>query len=403
MLATMAIGVIAGQTLASAHAAGFSTDNGWSVTFDGNVSAYYVNASQDKINGVSSNDGSSRVVSGWNPSKFNAHFKSPEFDGITVTGNFQYATNITGNNSANGPLNTSGQLSQGNANTQNDVRVLDIGVTDSWGTIAIGRSWSIFDGSAIVFDNASGIGIGALCSGSAGSLGGGQCGHLGTGYSWTAFASRVEYDTPELGGFGARLGVFDPGTPGSGFRTRSPRFEGELTYGTKLDDVAVNAWVGAMSQSLSSQTPGAASVPTMRAFDVGAHLAWAGFNATANYTDGEGVEWVKFQGYSTGCAGPLECHAAKYKQWYVNADYTFGRTTIGASTGQGRQDFAAAAGAFAGFDKTKSTLSNLYLHHKLTPQLDLIVEYDRFDEKDQTAGIDVSKYSYWAIGTWFSF
>jgi hypothetical protein len=400
---TLAGAIAAALPLMNAQAAEFATTNGWSVSFDGNVSAYYVSASQDKAGGAPSDDASSRIVSGWNPSKFNAHFKAPEFDGLTVSGHFQYATNITGNTASNSPTNPSGQLSQGNANTQNDVRVLDIQFAGDWGTVGIGRSWSIFDGSAIVHDNASGIGLGALCSGSAGNLGGGQCGHLGTGYSWTAFASRVEYDTPDLGGFGARLGVFDPGAPGNGFKTTSPRFEGEFTYGRTFDGGDFKAWLGGMSQRLSAQAPDAASVPTMSAVGVGAHLGIAGFNINANYTSGTGVQWVKFQGYSAGCGGTEECRAAKYKQWYLNADYTFGNTTLGASTGKGRQDFAAASGAFTGFDKTETTLSNLYLHQKLTSQLNLVVEYDRFNDRNATLGVDANKYSYWAVGAWFSF
>lgn len=400
---TLAGAIAAALPLMQASAAEFTTANGWGVSFDGNISAYYVSASQDEAGGQSSNDASARIVSGWNPSKFNAHFTAPEFDGLTVSGHFQYATNITGNNSPNSAGNGSGQLSQGNANTQNDVRVLDIQFAGDWGTVGIGRSWSIFDGSAIVHDNASGIGLGALCSGSAGGLGGGQCGHLGTGYSWTAFASRVEYDTPDLGGFGARLGVFDPGTPGSGFKTTAPRFEGELTYGTKFDGGDFKAWLGGMSQELSATAPDAVAVPTMSAVGIGAHLGIANFNVSANYTSGTGVQWVKFQGYSPGCGGAEECRAAKYRQWYVNADYTFGKTTIGASTGKGTQDFAAASGAFAGFDKTDTTLSNLYLHQQLTSQLNLVVEYDRFDSKNATLDLSNSKYSYWAVGAWFSF
>jgi hypothetical protein len=365
---TLAGAIAAALPLMNAQAAEFATTNGWSVSFDGNVSAYYVSASQDKAGGAPSDDASSRIVSGWNPSKFNAHFKAPEFDGLTVSGHFQYATNITGNTASNSPTNPSGQLSQGNANTQNDVRVLDI-----------------------------------QFAGDCGNLVGGQCGNLGTGYSWTAFASRVEYDTPDLGGFGARLGVFDPGAPGNGFKTTSPRFEGEFTYGRTFDGGDFKTWLGGMSQRLSAQAPEAASVPTMSAVGIGAHLGIAGFNVNANYTSGTGVQWVKFQGYSAGCGGTEECRAAKYKQWYLNADYTFGNTTLGASTGKGRQDFAAASGAFTGFDKTETTLSNLYLHQKLTSQLNLVVEYDRFNDRNATLGVDANKYSYWAVGAWFSF
>jgi len=76
----------------------------------------------------------------------------------------------------------------------------------------------IFDSQAILNDVGSGIGTGELC-GHALTIGtGGTCGRIGTGYHWTAFNSRFEYDTPDLGGFSGRVGLFDPTNVGLKFK-----------------------------------------------------------------------------------------------------------------------------------------------------------------------------------------
>ena len=81
-----------------AQAFDVTSASGWSASFDGNISAHLISADASTLGGASSSVTDTRITSGWNPSKFNAHFKAPEFDGITVSGNFQYATNITGAN-----------------------------------------------------------------------------------------------------------------------------------------------------------------------------------------------------------------------------------------------------------------------------------------------------------------
>src|SRR5260221_9498705 len=96
--ATIVTAVACGFPLTVAQAVEVTASNGWSASFDGNVSAHLIAASGDTLDSVSSDAKQTRVTFGWNPAKFYAHFKAPEFDGITVSGNFQYATNITSTN-----------------------------------------------------------------------------------------------------------------------------------------------------------------------------------------------------------------------------------------------------------------------------------------------------------------
>src|SRR5258706_41958 len=160
-----------GLPLTLVQAVEVTTSNGWSMSFDGNISAHLIAANASTLGGAPSDVKDTRVTSGWNPSKFNAHVKAPEYDGITVTGNFQYATNITGaNNDGFGSTN-------GNRNLDVDVRVLEADISGAFGTIAIGRGWGIFDSQAILNDVGSGIGTGELC-GTPDNWNGGTCGRI---------------------------------------------------------------------------------------------------------------------------------------------------------------------------------------------------------------------------------
>src|SRR5882762_1047358 len=132
--------------LSLAQAVEVTSANGWSASFDGNISAHLISANASTLDGAPSNVTDTRVTSGWNPSKFNAHFKAPEFNGITVSGNFQYATNITGaNNDGFGSTN-------GNRNLDVDVRVLEADISGAFVTVGIVSGWGISNSEAIMND-----------------------------------------------------------------------------------------------------------------------------------------------------------------------------------------------------------------------------------------------------------
>lgn len=402
-----------------AQAVEVTASNGWSASFDGNISAHLIAANASTLGGAPSDVKDTRVTSGWNPSKFNAHVKAPEFDGITVTGNFQYATNITGaNNDGFGSTN-------GNRNLDVDVRVLEADISGAFGTIAIGRGWGIFDSQAILNDVGSGIGTGELC-GTPDNWNGGTCGRIGTGYHWTAFNSKIEYDTPDLNGFSGRVGLFDPTNVGAQFNVKTPRFEAEGTYASKFEGGAFKLWVGGVYQGLDSLASGPSS--KISGVDGGVHVDVAGFGLTGAYTSTKGYGggnssvwggggFVGGFGYGAGngavscyatsatgatvitptTATATSCTAATAKQWYVEADYSLGNTLVGVSAGQGKQD----ADVTAGFNDVKTTLDMAYWHQKLTKQLTLVVEYDYFQGK--TAGVTDNKYTLFSVGAWFDF
>lgn len=396
-LARLAGAALAGLAAAqSAHAVEFGTKDGWSASFDGNVNAFAIAAKADRIGGIDSSVTESRITSGWNPSKFNAHFKAPEVNGLTVSGNFQYAARLTGDG-------TDG-VSAGGPNQQMDVRVLDINLSGGFGSIGVGRSWGIFNSQAILNDGGSGLGVGALC-GLPGEMVGGQCGRIGTGYSWTAFASRIEYDTPDLGGFSARVGLFDPGQPSGlpvSFQTKSPRIEAEATYAAKFGGGAFKVWAGVLNQDLASRAGGPST--TLEGWDAGAHLDFGPLGLTGAYTKTRGFGLGNYAGLGAGgiklgsifCTATA-CKAADADQWYVEADYRLGNTTIGASTGKGKQKDDARFG----IGKIDATLNMVYVHHDLTPQFHVMGEFTTY--KGDLDGRNDTKYRFFSVGMQYDF
>ena len=356
--------VFAMSMATSASAADVGGKDGWNVAFDGQVNSFYVTA-KDSVSHVNE----ARIVSGWDPSKFNAHIAAPKQGGLAVTGNFQFAANVAGG--------VGSGVSGGTGQSGIDIRVLDINIAGDFGSIGIGRSWGIFNSQTTINEYGSGNGVGGLCSASTlsngGLIGGGNCGRIGYGYTWTAFSSRVEYDTPNMGGFSARVGLFDPVNPtatatngvapvGSNFRTTSPRLEGEVTFATK----AVKVWGGMLTQKLDKGNTTGTSA-TISGTDAGVNFTAGGFGITGAYTNSKGFVGGKEDFTNLNCnAAFTSCVPYKWKQAYVDASFTVGATMFGVSTGQGKQDT----------QKIKNNLNMVYVKHNITKQLIGNVEYD---------------------------
>jgi hypothetical protein len=335
-----------------------------------------------------------RVMSGFNPSKLNVDIKAPQMRGLDVSGHFQLAPSIQSNKAKF-------------AGQSLEVRIAEIDVSGSFGTVEIGRGWSIFNAQAIINDTASGLGVGRIPSP---DRGGPNFGRIGTGYTWTDFGAKVAYATPNLHGFQLRAGLFDPleepfgasslpsnsgGTGVGALETKSPRVEAEVNYAVKAGGVGFKIWAGGLDQSIRDK--GTGSTTDISGLDGGARLDVAGFGVTGAYTTTKGVGPSGFQGNGFFCdlAG---CHSSHTDFWYAGLDYTFGddlKTTVGVSTGHGKQD------AENGFAAVDNELDMVFLQHQLLPQLFVMLEYHRFEAT--TSSVVSEKYNAYVVGTQFNF
>ena len=376
---------------APARSADVGGNDGWNVSFGGLINTFAVNAHWDTGN---NEEDTTRVMSGFNPSKLNFHVKAPKSRDVEVSGHFQFAPSIQSNKARF-------------AGQSLEVRVAEVDVKGAFGTFEIGRGWGIFNSAAIINDSASGLGVGRIPSP---DRGGPTFGRIGTGYTYTDFAAKVVYVTPNLGGFQLRAGLFDPvetpfgggslpdnsgGTGAGALETSTPRLEAEASYGMKSGSVAFKVWGGGLYQTVTDK--GTNSEATLSGADGGARIDVSGFGVTGAYTTTEGVGPSGFQanGFVCDAAG---CRSSKTDFWYAGIDYTFGKdrkTTLGASTGRGTQK------GDNGFSKVENTLDMAFIRHQLFPQLHVMVEYHQFKTKAES--VVAEKYHAYVVGTQFDF
>ena len=381
------------------------TEDGWKVQIMGLVSAWAGTEDFDEADtpfGPRPAEDSTRVITGFNPSKIEFVAIAPEYNGIQVSSYFQIATSINGNKTRR-------------TGEQIEFRAADISVATDYGTFSMGRNFAIHDSLPTVNDTSSMRGVGYLCTGSDGA--GPNCGHIGTGYSWPDWTAGIRYATPRLRGLQARVGAFDPlesafGNPGGGapfildgagfslfnvsqfgtaIETDTPVVEAEINYSRQFqvgEDASANllAWASGLTQKVEDGVSGEDT--DINGYSFGGRLSFntsAGvLGLTGNWTETEGIA-EGFLGFGVRCQDQV-CDAVDGNQWYINGDYTVGgKATFGVSYGEGSED----ANANIGNGNVDRELLMVYLQYQLTPNFNVNIEYQDFERKtdDTNSGL----------------
>lgn len=386
------------------------TEDGWKVQMMGLVSVWGGTAdfdTADTFAGPRPSETSTRVITGFNPSKIEFQAFAPEYNGLEISTYFQIATSINGNKSRR-------------TGEQIEVRAADVSIGTDYGTFSLGRNFAIFDSLAIVNDSGSMRGIGYICTGPDGS--GPNCGHIGTGYTWSDWTAGIRYASPRAGGLQFRAGLFDPvetafGEPGGGapfvldpagfslfnvtgfgtaVETTTPLVEAEFNYLRQFSlgsESSGNlfAWAGGLFQDLEDKVSGSST--SIQGYSFGGRLTFdiasAGvLGITGNYSETEGIA-EGFIGFGVRCDAQV-CDTVEGDQWYVNVDYNLGnfipseyglfrgdKATIGVSYGEGSED----ANAGIGNGNVDRELFMAYIQYQLTPNFNLNFEFQDFERK----------------------
>ncbi|MDP2065853.1 MAG: porin [Burkholderiaceae bacterium] len=389
---------LACTAMGPAHAQITIEKNGWKADVNGLISVWGGNENFSAATGRPQ-ESTQRVRSGFNPSKLEVTAHAPEYNGINVSGYFQLAASINGNKSQR-------------TGEQIEVRGADLSISSQYGTFSAGRNFNIYGSLPIANDTGSMRGVGYLCTGPDGN--GPNCGHIGTGYTWSDFSAGLRYTSPRVSGFQVRLGVYDPietafGTPGGGtpfiglsngtftnftsigsaVETR-PLLQGDINWasnpfalgGTTTGSALI--WLGGLNQRIKDLGNSSDSAH-IKGFNLGSRLTAKApvgvFGLTTNYEKTFGIA-EGFMGFGARC-NVGGCDTVRGQQWYVNADYTFaGKTTFGTSFGRGWEN----ANAFVGNDNVKRRLWVAYVQHQLTPNVNVNVEVQRFRRSTDGAG-----------------
>ncbi len=381
-------------------------DNGWEVSFDGNINAFYVMSDNDAgwdylgytNSAVTPKEDISRVTSGFLPAFFSFNVKSPTVNGMTATGRISFSpviNNTTTKNQLYASGNLNGDLLNGIQGSSIDTREVVVNVDGSFGTVSFGRTLSLFGRQAILNDmTLFGVGIANMDAGSV------TAGRIGRGYTYPNFNARFSYKTPVLSGFQAEFGLYDPSVEElNNFvnhldQTDTPRFEGELTYAATFGAGTFKAWVDGLWQDLESTSAAALDgKATVAGWGTGATASYMGFGLTGYYYDGEGLgRSLQFAG-GTACDGTGNfCEEAENDGYYVQGTYTFaGKTKLGVSYGESNQDaFSSGRGLLTATQNQDVQLSmwTVGVYHDVNSWLKLIAEYSKAENQFSANAID---------------
>ncbi|WP_166255536.1 porin [Marinobacter salicampi] len=366
-LSALAIGVALSAGIASAPVTAvtlYDSDDGYKATMNGSIPVFV-----SHISGKDDGEDGTRITSSFNPANVTFGFLAPEVNGLTVTGTLQINSHLG-----------SPSLSQ-NDNAAFESRVAEIGVAGGFGHLAVGKGFGVFNSNAIG-DVGSAKGIGRVFSGA--DFGNATGGRIGAGYVYANFNPHVVYTTPDMGGLSAKVAIINPEEPedNTNIETILPRFEGQVTYAMDLDGGMFKIWTGFLQQELEVISNGFEY--DLQGYDVGFHLGLGAFGFTANYTDTTGIGADGLYGDALNDAD------VDATQWYVEPTFTFGKTTLGVSYGEGDQDSRDAIAGIGGpVAANTNELTMLFARYQLTPNLTLMGELSQFESDSSEPDYDL--------------
>jgi len=386
---TVAAAVVA--TLASTAPRALEITAGdWKFTATGNVNAHYIlsvcdDSPVDVAGGLACavvggrDDKSSSVSNGLLPAALGLSASTTQA-GYDLNVTFGFYPGISTNDG-------------GSPNLQADVRTVNpnvgLGTTgldvrqvfltfgnDRMGTVLAGRNIGLFGQDAILGDMTL-LGVGA---------GGGDhaaptntsLGSIGLGYIYTDWLAQINYTTPDIHGFKATIGIFDPLEPLTPFATTKPApgVHGKLAW-----NINENFYVS--GTGLWQQQRGLGGIGNFDgyAFDLGGKAKYAGFEFLGWYYWGKGVGTTGLFFNSSDEFG----NRRKSDGFLAQLTYTWGAFKFGGNYGESNLD--RASGEINPTLVHKNSKYTLGVYYKLTENLTLLTEFSDIEAKNQ-AGQD---------------
>jgi len=343
----------------------FESDNGWKVGVNGHLPIFAVFGDYDGSSAATgpgnAGEDSFGITTGFNPATLQTNIYAPMQNGLQVSGHFQ--------------MNAS--IAPGDADEEFRSRVSEIAVAGDFGTFNIGKGFGIF-GTPAIGDNGSGMGVGLIGSDGPDQVAA-TAGRIGNGYFYADFTPRVMYTSNNLGGLQFKVGLFSPSKVNSDSDATTaevsdaeysmPRIEANVVYSAD----SFSLWSSGFTQDVGSKT--GTNEYTMSGIDFGGSVSLGDLAVRGNYSmtsgTGNGV-------FSQGRFDPEEQDAT---QWYVETTYKIDRTTLGASYGEGEDDYVeSAVGAARGAGD--SDLTMLFARYAATDNFTLLAEYQIYGTGD---------------------
>ncbi len=376
---------LSGLLLASAANAGIEVEAGdWTLTFDGNVNAYYTNTRCESdaaaIDGglactdARGNDSRSKLRTGFLPAKLGigAHTRQ---NGLDITAYVSYWPGVDGGTASD----FSGQNTGLGFNSVNFRQVYLTFGNEDIGTFKLGRDLGIFGSDAILSDMSL-LGVGTV---SDVTINGGNTslGRLGNGYLYADWKAQASYASPDFNGFSFVAGVTDPFDPFTAWGEEyslsqqtdksQPAFEGKVAYDWD-GEVSGRVWGGFIHQKVDGRLGGDGDSFDYNAqgYEVGVKASVAGFEGVAYYYEGKGIGSIAFLHQGASADGTRRDSDG----YMLQGTYTLpgAGTKLGLSYGESNLD-QNEMDADTLIDRNSSVIVGAY--HPLTPNLNLVAEY----------------------------
>lgn len=355
------------------------------IKFSGSINAYYVNDNPDTVGrttavagGIASvgADSSNAVRNGLLPGYLLIDVTTKQA-GLDIGAHFGMYPGI--NSAVWGPLGAnSGGQPTALATAGIDFRQVYLTIGGGFGTVKMGRDIGLFGSEAILND------ITLLAAGPPGgnvAPGNTTLGRIGSGYIYTDFQPQITYTTPNLGGFQASVGVFQPlqSLTAPAQTNTAPGFQGKVTFDKTFDKVGLRLWASGVTQKHQTIGAGAGGLVsyTGRGMDLGGKVSVGPFAAVAN--------WYTAKGLGTTVLNLLDTDARGNPRgsdgFYVQGLATFGKVSLGASYGESNLDRTAFEIAAGNTLVRKNSSYVGQVRYGLTDWVTLIGEYTRTNSK----------------------
>ena len=227
----------------------FTTNEGYKFSTDGWITLQAHNQSGDNIGTTGF-----RFTSGTTPSLFAFNVAAPAIDGLTLSSRVGLYIN-----SQSGAGNFRNDGNVGNTGAKSlDPREIWGKIGASWGDLIIGKSYSIYQGEAVLAD--ASVLAGGLTGFDNVNTTNALAASFNAGYLYTNFNAGIRYNSPQSNPVTVSIGLYDPSQirnvfVGSGAsQTKSPRIEGGVYFNQNFDTTKVKVYADFTYQNAQNCT-----------------------------------------------------------------------------------------------------------------------------------------------------
>lgn len=368
-------------TAGSAHAVSF-TQGDVTLDINGTVNGFYVNRevkSTNNTTGAETKTTNSSISNGLLPGWINfvATGKAGDQD---VKAHFGFAPGIMNNSTVVGlPIGNNsedGTAGISNGYSQVDTRNIYFQFgNDGWGRIKFGRDIGLF-GQNIVLSDMTLLGVGGTSN--AGVPFNTTFGMIGHGYMYTGFQPQITYSSPNMGGFQASAGIFQP-SKFAGDEAKAPGLQAMASFDW-AGAAPGKVWTGLVNQKTDCSTASCAKKPySAMGYELGAKAGMAGFEGVLYAFKGKGLGLSTVGAQFLG-GGDAAGNRTDSQGFLAQVTYKLGDTKLGVNYGK-NTDKDGAVGLGQKITRSAYTLG---AYHTLNKFITLVGEMNQ-EKQDTTS------------------